>query len=187
MTGEAPQTVEDDIRRRIEADGPMPFEAYMAACLGAEEAGFYQTRDPFGEGGDFVTAPEISGMFGEMCGLYLAHMYELSGKPADAVVVELGPGRGTLMRDMRHVWSAMMPELAAAPVHLVETSPMLRSIQNGTIGESAPVTWYADTDELVAGIEGPLFGIANEFFDALPQRSWLAGRQLASTHGRPRR
>ncbi|MGB0517700.1 MAG: hypothetical protein ACPGMZ_03970, partial [Candidatus Puniceispirillaceae bacterium] len=80
MTGEAPQTVEDEIRRRIEADGPMPFEAYMAACLGAEEAGYYQTRDPFGEAGDFVTAPEISGMFGEMCGLYLAHMYELSGK-----------------------------------------------------------------------------------------------------------
>ena len=107
-------------------------------------------------------------MFGEMCGLYLAHMYELSGKPADAVVAELGPGRGTLMRDMRHAWSALMPELAAAPVHLVETSPVLRSIQNGTIGESAPVTWHADTDELVAGIEGPLFGIANEFFDALP-------------------
>ena len=69
MTGEAPQTVEDEVRRRIEADGPMPFEAYMAACLGAEEAGYYQTRDPFGEAGDFVTAPEISGMFGEMCGL----------------------------------------------------------------------------------------------------------------------
>ena len=75
MSGEAPQTVEDEIRRRIEADGPMPFEAYMAACLGAEEAGYYQTRDPLGEPGDFVTAPEISGMFGEMCGLYLAHMY----------------------------------------------------------------------------------------------------------------
>jgi len=177
MTGEAPQTVEDEIRRRIEADGPMPFEAYMAACLGAEEAGYYQTRDPFGEAGDFVTAPEISGMFGEMCGLYLAHMYELSGKPADAVVAELGPGRGTLMRDMRHAWSALMPELAAAPVHLVETSPVLRSIQNGTIGESAPVTWHADTDKQVAGIEGPLFGIANEFFDALPaaQLVWRDG------------
>ena len=85
MTGKTPQTVEDEIRRRIETDGPMPFETYMAACLGAVEAGYYHTRDPFGEAGDFVTAPEISGMFGEMCGLYLAPMYELAGKPADAV------------------------------------------------------------------------------------------------------
>ena len=177
MTAEAPHSLEDQIRRRIETEGPMPFETYMSACLGAAQAGYYQTRDPFGEAGDFVTAPEISGMFGEMCGLFLAHMYELSGKPADAVVVELGPGRGTLMRDMRHAWSALMPELAAAELHLVETSPVLRTIQKDTIGESAPVTWHADTDELVAATKGPLFGIANEFFDALPaaQLIWRDG------------
>ena len=92
-------------------------------------------------------------------------------------LVELGPGRGTLMRDMRHAWMALMPELAAAPVHLVETSPVLRTIQKDTIGESAKVTWHADTKELTAATPGPLYGIANEFFDALPaaQLVWRDG------------
>ena len=177
MSDTAPQTLEDHIRRRIEADGPMPFEDYMAECLGAADAGYYQTRDPFGEAGDFVTAPEISGLFGEMCGLYLAHMYELAGKPAEAVVAEFGPGRGTLMRDMRHAWSALMPELSTAPVHLVETSPVLRAAQKETLGDAAQPVWHDDADALVAATKAPLFGIANEFFDALPaaQLVWRDG------------
>ena len=169
MTGEAPQTVEDEIRRRIEADGPMPFEAYMAACLGAEEAGYYQTRDPFGAAGDFVTAPEISGMFGEMCGLYLAHMYELSGKPADAVVAELGPGRGTLMVDALRALKALPACRDAAHVRLIETSTVLCAVQREALHDQ-DATWY---NSLPPADGIPAIIIANEFLDALPIRQFV--------------
>ena len=107
-------TIAETLHRRIAAQGPIGVDDYMATCLGAGGAGYYHSRDPLGAEGDFTTAPEISGLFGEMCGLYLAHMYELAGSPDAAVVLELGPGRGTLMRDMRHVWDRVMPGLAAS-------------------------------------------------------------------------
>lgn len=166
-------SLETQIRERITADGPITFEAYMAACLGAVDAGYYLTRDPFGAAGDFVTAPEISGLFGEMCGLYLAHMFEIAGKPMDAAVAELGPGRGTLMRDMRHAWTSLMPELADAPVHLLETSPVLRAEQKRVIGEASSLVWHDEATDLTAATAGPIFGIANEFFDALPAAQYV--------------
>ena len=170
----APQTsLEAQLRERIAADGPITFERYMAACLGAANDGYYLTRDPFGEAGDFVTAPEISGLFGEMCGLYLAHMFEIAGKPSGAAVAELGPGRGTLMRDMRHAWASLMPELAGAPVHLLETSPLLRAAQKEVIGSDAALAWHEKVTGLTAAVAGPIFGIANEFFDALPAAQYI--------------
>ena len=161
-------TIAETLRRRIAAQGPIGVDDYMATCLGAGGAGYYHSRDPLGAEGDFTTAPEISGLFGEMCGLYLAHMYELAGSPDAAVVLELGPGRGTLMRDMRHVWDRVMPGLAAAPLHLVETSPSLRGIQQTTLGADAVTGWHDEVAAALAATDGPLFGIANEFFDALP-------------------
>ena len=158
---------------QIRTAGPMGVDSFMAACLGDASDGYYQHNDPFGVAGDFITAPEISGLFGEMCGLYLAHMFELAGQPGDAVIVELGPGRGTLMRDMRSVWQTLMPVLASRPVHLVETSPALRRAQAAVIAAdgtapNAPgapeIKWHDDVASLP---EVPLFGIANEFFDAL--------------------
>ena len=166
-------SLEGKLRERITADGPITFDSYMAACLGAADDGYYLTRDPFGEAGDFVTAPEISGLFGEMCGLYLAHMFELAGKPSGTAVAELGPGRGTLMRDMRHAWASLMPELADAPVHLVETSPVLRAAQEKMIGSTASISWHDGVSELTAATGGPIFGIANEFFDALPTAQYV--------------
>ena len=158
---------------QIRTAGPMGVDSFMAACLGDASDGYYQHNDPFGVAGDFITAPEISGLFGEMCGLYLAHMFELAGQPGDAVIVELGPGRGTLMRDMRSVWQTLMPVLASRPVHLVETSPALRRAQAAVIAAdgtapNAPgapeIKWHDDVASLP---EVPLFGISNEFFDAL--------------------
>ena len=99
MNAVTSSNLETQIRERITADGPITFEAYMAACLGAVEAGYYQTRDPFGAAGDFVTAPEISGLFGEMCGLYLAHMFEIAGKPKDCLLyTSPSPRDGLLSR-----------------------------------------------------------------------------------------
>lgn len=173
MSATPRDSLEDRLRHRIASEGPITFEAYMRACLGAADTGYYQTRDPFGEAGDFVTAPEISGLFGEMCGLYLAHMYEIAGKPARAAVAELGPGRGTLMRDMRHVWSQLMPGLTDAPVHLLETSPVLRAAQQDVLGDGASLAWHDTAAGLAAAIDGPVFGIANEFFDALPVSQYI--------------
>lgn len=168
MTERLENRLEDAIRARIAETGPIGVEDYMAICLGDQRSGYYATRDPFGGSGDFTTAPEISGLFGEMCGLYLAHMFEIAGQPGDASILELGPGRGTLMRDMRHVWAMLMPDLADASVHFVETSPTLRDVQLQTVGDEVDLTWHKDVDEALRSGKGPIFGVANEFFDALP-------------------
>ena len=181
MTGKSETGLEHAIRARIAETGPMDVADYMAMCLGDPDFGYYATRDPFGGDGDFTTAPEISGLFGEMCGLYLAHMYEIAGQPRDGSLLELGPGRGTLMRDMRHVWARLMPDLANAPVHLVETSPTLCKLQERTLADGADgvdLTWHQDVDTALESCNGPIFGVANEFFDALPvaQRVMQGGR-----------
>jgi len=158
------------IAAQIAADGPLSLATYIERALATPDVGYYQSGDPFGREGDFITAPEISGLFGEMCGLFLAHMFEL-GQPLDTgaekpqpAIIECGPGRGTLMADMQHVWGQLMPELAACHIHLIETSPYLRTIQQQTLTESV-IHWHDDLSALPAA---PLYGIANEFFDALP-------------------
>ena len=168
MTMTAASTLADRLRRQITERGPIGVDDYMAICLGGEGAGYYHSRDPLGSAGDFTTAPEISGLFGEMCGLYLAHMYEIAGAHNGGSVIELGPGRGTLMRDMRHVWDRLMPGLVGAPLHLVETSPSLRRAQETILGADVVTGWHDDIEAALAASDGPLFGIANEFFDALP-------------------
>jgi NADH dehydrogenase [ubiquinone] 1 alpha subcomplex assembly factor 7 len=163
----------DMLRRHITEQGPIGVDDYMGMCLGGAGSnfgttGYYHSRDPFGATGDFTTAPEISGLFGEMCGLYLSHMYEVANAPDTGSVIELGPGRGTLMRDMRGVWERLMPGLAAAALHLVETSPSLRRAQDAMLGAKTVAGWHDDVESALAASDGPLFGIANEFFDALP-------------------
>jgi len=171
------QSLEQALMQRIRTSGPIGVDDYMAACLGTAGSGYYQSRDPFGSAGDFITAPEISGLFGEMCGLYLAHMFELSSMPPAATVIELGPGRGTLMRDMRHVWDQLMPPLSAAPVRMLETSPALRAVQAELLASTTDIGWHDEMPALLETVSGPVFGIANEFFDALPvaQLVWQHG------------
>jgi len=153
----------DHIADQIRLSGPLSLARYIDLALGDAEHGYYQKQDPLGASGDFTTAPEISGLFGEMCGLYLAHMAGLAS-PDNPAILELGPGRGSLMADMRHAWAQIMPPLAAAPVHLVETSPALRKSQSDRLGD-AELYWHTNLDELP---KRPIFAIANEFFDALP-------------------
>jgi len=157
------------VARRIRAEGPMPVAEYMALCLGHPEHGYYTTRDPLGRGGDFTTAPEISQMFGEMIGLWLAQAWMDRGSPAPFVLAELGPGRGTLMADALRAAARVKGFVEAADVWLVETSPALRRKQWETLGAHQP-HWADD----MAGVpDGPLFLIANEFFDALPIRQFV--------------
>jgi NADH dehydrogenase [ubiquinone] 1 alpha subcomplex assembly factor 7 len=158
--------LEAEIRRIIAVDGPMSVAAFMRLCLGHPVHGYYTTRDPFGRGGDFITAPEISQMFGELIGLWAAAVWQAMGSPARLVLVELGPGRGTLMADALRTARVAPAFVAALGVHLVETSPVLRRLQQERLaGLGVPVTWHGDVAEVP---DGPLIVIANEFFDALP-------------------
>ncbi|MCW5718573.1 MAG: SAM-dependent methyltransferase [Bauldia sp.] len=140
----------------------------MAVCLGDPEHGYYTTREPFGQGGDFITSPEISQIFGELIGLWAVATWEAMGSPARFVLAELGPGRGTLMADALRAARVRPQFLAAATVALVEISPRLRVAQAEAIAPLGiePV-WRDRVDDLPGG---PLIVIANEFFDALPVR-----------------
>ncbi|UAK26801.1 SAM-dependent methyltransferase [Sphingomonas nostoxanthinifaciens] len=134
--------------------------------MGLANAHYYATRDPFGAAGDFVTAPEISQMFGELIGLALADLWERAGRPA-AAYVELGPGRGTLAVDALR---AMAVAGLRPPAHFVETSPLLRAAQAERFADA---TWHDTIDTLPDDM--PLLIVANEFFDALPVRQLVRG------------
>ncbi len=155
-----------ELRAMIEADGPMPVARYMALCLGHPVHGYYTTRDPLGAAGDFTTAPEVSQMFGELIGLWCAEVWRRMGAPHRVLLVELGPGRGTLMQDMLRA-AKVLPEFRAAlAVHLIETSPTLKERQRLALAEmGVPITWHERPEALP---DGPLLVVANEFVDALP-------------------
>ena len=154
--------LERALRERIQAEGPISVEAYMEAC----NAYYYATRDPLGRDGDFTTAPEISQMFGELVGAALADSWKQAGAPADAVYVELGPGRGTLAADALRVLRAAGFE---GEIHLVETSPVLREAQAKAVPGAI---WHDNVGDLPAR---PFLLVANEFFDALPVRQFVGG------------
>lgn len=163
MSAEAATTTLGDLlAARIDAEGSISLHDYMAEA----NAAYYASRDPLGTAGDFVTAPEVSQMFGEMLGLCLVDVWTRAGRPADTAYVELGPGRGTLGADaLRAMASAgLRPD-----VHLVETSPTLRRAQ----AERVPAACFHDAiDGLPA--DRPLLIVANEFFDALPILQFVA-------------
>lgn len=154
------------ITRMISEDGPMPLDRYMTLCLSHPEHGYYMTRDPLGAAGDFTTSPEISQVFGELIGVWVAQVWQQMGSPRKFALVELGPGRGTLMMDVLRVLQKVPACAKAAEVHLVETSPVLRGAQLERVPEA---TWHGS----VASLPGlPTILLANEFFDALPIRQF---------------
>lgn len=149
------------LARAIALAGPMPVSQFMAAA----NAHYYATRDPLGAAGDFVTAPEISQMFGELVGLWCADLWDRAGRP-HCHWVELGPGRGTLAADARR----SMAKAGFAPaIHFVETSPTLRAAQAERVADA---TWHDGVETLPT--DGALLVVANEFFDALPIRQMVA-------------
>jgi SAM-dependent MidA family methyltransferase len=158
-------SIEDFLRRQIQATGAMPVGEFMHHCVSS----YYAGRDPFGREGDFTTAPEISQMFGEMIGLWSAITWQLMGAPDEVLLVELGPGRGTLIGDLLRAASAMPDFRRAAKVHLVETSPVLREMQREALA-GVEAVWHEDLAELP---DGPAIVIANEFFDALPIEQYV--------------
>jgi len=154
--------LERALRDRIRAEGSISVEAYMEACNNY----YYATRDPLGRDGDFTTAPEISQMFGELVGAALAECWTRAERPADAIYVELGPGRGSLAADALRV---LRGAGFAGGARFVETSPVLRALQ----AERVPnAHWHDAVEDLPAA---PLLLVANEFFDALPIHQFVSG------------
>ncbi len=161
-----------EIAGLIRATGPIPLDRYMALALGHPVHGYYVTRDPLGRAGDFVTAPEVSQMFGEMIGLWAAETWRLMGAPDPVRLVELGPGRGTLAADALRAAAALPAFRAAVTLHLVETSPALRARQRATL-DGVDVHWHDRVEDVPAG---PAILLANEFLDALPVRQFEVRR-----------
>ena len=159
--------------RRIKRTGPMTVAEYMAEALHHQSGGYYADGDPFGAAGDFITAPEISQMFGELLGLWTLSAWIANGAPEPACLVELGPGRGTLMADMVRSIGGVVDVSEVFQIHMVETNPSLRRIQADTLAPLKPV-WHNDVSSLP---EQPWFLVANEFLDALPmhQLRWTEG------------
>ncbi len=187
MAGQS-KPLAERIARRIERLGPMTLAEYMTAALSDRAHGYYMTGDPLGAQGDFVTAPEISQMFGEMIGLWCAETWNRMGAPKVFNLIELGPGRGTLMADALRAARAVPGFLEAARLHLVETGPALRARQEETLksagaGLGAPPSWHG----ALSGVpQGPLLLIANEFFDALPVRQFVRGDEAGGLGWRER-
>jgi NADH dehydrogenase [ubiquinone] 1 alpha subcomplex assembly factor 7 len=154
------------LAERIARGGPITVADYMAAALSDPDHGYYRTADPLGAGGDFTTAPEISQLFGELVGAWLIDCWEQAGRPGRVNLVELGPGRGTLMADIMRVGRHAPDWLKAVQIHLVEINPRLRQAQAEILSAHAP-QWHA---ALSAVPDGPIMLVANEFLDALPIR-----------------
>ncbi len=157
--------LENIIRKQIAANGPMPVSRYMELCLTHPEHGYYLKQNPLGRDGDFITAPEVSQMFGELVGLWAASVWAAMGSPSEVKFIELGPGRGSMMQDMLRAIKILPQFYKAVGVHLVEPSPALRVIQDETLGNAKHVEWY---DSITDVPEGPAIIFANEYFDVLP-------------------
>jgi NADH dehydrogenase [ubiquinone] 1 alpha subcomplex assembly factor 7 len=156
----------DEIRRRIAVGGAMPVADYMRLCLTDPQHGYYVRRDPLGAGGDFTTAPEISQMFGELIGVWMATVWRQMGAPENFRIVELGPGRGTLLDDAVRATKAVPGFHQAAVLHLVEISPALREVQERRLAKTGLTMLWHERLEDVPG--GASIIVANEFIDALP-------------------
>ncbi|HEV2505638.1 MAG TPA: class I SAM-dependent methyltransferase [Mesorhizobium sp.] len=161
--------------------GAIPASEYMALCLFDPEAGYYTTREPFGAGGDFITAPEVSQMFGELVAVWFYEAWRAIGSPMPVTLAEIGPGRGTLMKDMLRTLQRLDPAFATgASIAFIETSPRLRQVQKDTLADmAAGVEWHETAATL---LDQPILIVGNELFDAVPIRQFV--RTTDSWHER---
>ncbi len=162
----------EKIKAIIQANGPISVTDYFSLCLADPDYGYYRTREPFGRSGDFVTAPEVSQLFGEMIGVFIVHAWQRHGAPTGVRLVEIGPGRGTMMADMLRVIARLAPPLFEnMTIHLVETSERLSDVQQETLAAYAgQIQWHQDFDDVPPGFT---LIAANELFDAIPFRQFV--------------
>ena len=157
--------LQSEIRKLIKSSGPMPVWRYMELCLVHPRHGYYVSRDPLGREGDFTTAPEVSQMFGELLGLWAASVWKAIGSPPLLRLVELGPGRGTMMADALRALRVLPPLYQSLNIHLVEINPVLREKQRATLSGVRNLFWHDSIDDVP---DGPAVIFANEYFDVLP-------------------
>ena len=158
-------SLQAELKRLIKSSGPMPVWRYMELCLTHPRYGYYVSRDPLGREGDFTTAPEVSQMFGELLGLWAASVWNAVGSPSVFRLIELGPGRGTMMADALRALRVLPPLYQVLDIHLVEINPVLREKQKATLSGARNVAWHHSIDEVPGG---PAVILANEYFDVLP-------------------
>jgi SAM-dependent MidA family methyltransferase len=163
-------SLRDRLVSRIELSGPIPISEFMVLCLHDPELGYYATRPALGERGDFITAPHVSQMFGELLGVWAAEVWVRLGRPGRVRLVELGPGDGTMMSDMLRAARAVPAFRAALDVWLVEASAPLKSAQAAALA-GVPVAWTPDIACLPGDL--PCILVANEFLDCLPIEQWV--------------
>ncbi|MGH6888410.1 MAG: class I SAM-dependent methyltransferase [Rhizomicrobium sp.] len=160
------------LARAIRFEGPLSLSVVMTLALHDPECGFYARGEAIGAEGAFVTAPEISQIFGELLGLWIFQTWRDQGRPTKSTMVELGPGRGTLLCDALRTWRREPEFLDAIELVLVEASAALESAQRARLeGSPVPVRWVRQWSDVAA--DGPLFLLANEFLDALPVRQFV--------------
>ncbi len=158
------------ITKHIKSSGPLPLAEYMHWCMADPKDGYYANQEAIGAKGDFITAPEISQMFGEMIGIWAVETWEALGKPSPFNLAELGPGKGTLMQDLLRIGNAVPEFLDAAQVQMIETSEKLIDAQKLTLDEYENITWRKSIQDIPSQ---PTVLIANEFLDVLPIRQYI--------------
>lgn len=157
--------------RRIRETGPVPVAEYMTLCLLDPKDGYYPTRDPIGAGADFITAPEVSQMFGELIGVWVAQAWAAMGEPEIFNIAEAGPGKGTMLADMLRVL-AKAPGLGTAiRLHLIEASAALMAVQAQTLSTFPQAAHWCDSIAMTG--QGPMVLLGNEFLDCLPVRQFV--------------
>jgi NADH dehydrogenase [ubiquinone] 1 alpha subcomplex assembly factor 7 len=162
-------TLAEQIDAQIATDGPMSLATYMSLCLSHPRHGYYVAGRPIGAAGDFITAPEISQMFGEIVGFFIVNLWQQMGQPPSFTLLELGPGRGTLMQDALRAASKADGFENALHLQLFESNAVLKAEQEKRLGKYDPY-WSTDLD---AVSDDPIFVVANEFFDAMPIRQFV--------------
>ncbi len=168
------------LSQRIQTGGPISIGVFLGEALFDPWQGFYATKDPIGAGEDFITAPEISQIFGELIGLWLAGRWHSMGCPKPVQLVEYGPGRGTLMKDILRAARAVPGMLEALNVTLIEASPALINVQASMLGNApCAVNWQNALDDVPMG---PCLLVGNEYLDCLPVRQFI--RQNDAWHER---
>jgi NADH dehydrogenase [ubiquinone] 1 alpha subcomplex assembly factor 7 len=162
--------LQSELKKLIKSSGPMPVWRYMELCLTHPRHGYYVSRDPLGREGDFTTAPEVSQMFGELLGLWTASVWKAIGSPSVMRLIELGPGRGTMMADALRALRVLPPLYQSLSIHLIEINPVLREKQNATLSGMRNIAWHDNIDDVP---RGPSVILANEYFDVLPVRQMV--------------
>lgn len=159
------------LKQTIRAQGKLTVAQFMQHALLHPQYGYYTQRDPFGRDGDFITAPDVSQMFGEMIGVWCADRWQAMGSPASFALVEFGPGRGTLMKDCLRATRHVPGFHAALSVHLLEASPKLCAVQHQLLKTEHPrISWHMSLETIPLM---PMLLVANEFFDALPIQQYV--------------